>query len=312
MMKKNKLLLKIALIIICGIFCSSCLKDKAPGDENYSHSPALVSFQYLGFSPVPFVASVLGTPQDTISIEVTLSVASTTLQSAVTATITADAPSLTVYNADTTTSTYPTSFVQLPSSDYTLPNGGVVTINPGQQIVNFIVHFAGDKIDFTQDNALALKITDSKGATVATNLNTAIIILKLRSIYEGNYTGVGARIRFNGSNEASGIRDSFAVSGVIPFATLTAKEIDGQLGDAGSGYSMALLIDDSGTPPYPVTVLPDPATVGSGGSPSSIIAGTSRGQSTYDPTTKTFDLHFGYLNSAGALREVNETLVFTP
>ena len=115
-MKRNKFHIKtrtinMALIALCVCVFSSCLKDKAPGDEDYSHSPALVSFQYAGFSAVPFTASVLWYSQDSVSIEVTLSVASLTLKSPVTVSISADDASLASFNADTTTATFPTVFV---------------------------------------------------------------------------------------------------------------------------------------------------------------------------------------------------------
>jgi hypothetical protein len=301
----NIRVIHVALVLFTMVLFGSCLKDKGPGTENYGNSPALISFQYAGFSVIPFITPVYGIPTDSVSLEVTLSVSSLTLSTPVTGTITADPASLDAYNADTTSATYPTVFTQIPALDYTLSNGGVVTINPGQQKVQFVVHIKGDLLDFTQNNALALKITSSTGAVIATNLNTAIILLKLKSLYAGNYTASGARIRFFGGNEASGIRDSFNVTGTIPLNTISPNEVDGQVADAGSGYTMALLVHSGGATPYPVDVIPDPL----GTSPAAFIPGTSRGNSTYDPATKTFDLHFGYLNAAGALREVNEKLV---
>ncbi len=306
-MQIKKLKYIAAVFMIAGIALTGCLKDgNAPGAENYSHSPALVSFQYTGFAFSPATAAILGTPNDSLAIEVTLSVASLTLGTPVTATIAPDQATLDAFNSDNGT-----AYAQLPAAQYTISGGGTVTINPGQQMVSFTVHFAGDKINFDTSNALALKITSATGATIATNLNTYVIQIKLRSIYEGSYAGSGARIRFNGGTEASGERDSFVVSGDIPFATVGVKEIEGQLGDAGSGYNMALVIHDDQPAPYPVDVIPDP-TVDPSLTPSAIVPGTSRGQSTYDPVTKTFDLHFGYTNSAGALREVNEQLVLNP
>ncbi len=298
------LVIKSLLIIAVTVCLTSCLKDR-PGTEDYSQSPALVSFQYKGFNQVATIASVLGTPQDSTTIEVTLSVASLTLNSAVTLTLTPYSAGLDSFNNAQSPAT---TYHQLDPSLYTVQNGGKITISPGQQIVPVKISLAGDKIDFTQQQGIGILISDAQGAKIASNLNTAIILVKLTSIYAGTYTGTGARVRYNGGTEGSGILDSFAVTGNIPFQTVNATTISGQLGDAGSGYTMALQIVNTGTPPYLVKVLSDPATVGSGGSPSSIAQGTSRGTSSYDPSTKTFTLHFGYLNGSGALRQVNEVL----
>lgn len=297
---KNIINIKTLFIIALITILNSCLKDNGPAPD-YSNSSALVSFQYTGFSAAPFVAGILGTDQDTFALEVTLSVASLTLSTPVSATI-----ALYPQGLDSFNTANQTSLPLLPDNLYTLPNGGVVTINPGQQIVNLTLKLAGDKIDFSKNYVLPLIIKSAQGATVATNLNTAIVQIKLKSIYAGNYTGSGARIRYNGTTLGSGIRDSFDVSGTISYGTVSVKEIDGQLADAGSGFSMALLVHDDQAAPYPVDVLPDPL-VDPAATPTSIDQGTNRGQSTYDPTTKTFDLHFSYTTSA--LRVVNEQLV---
>jgi Domain of unknown function (DUF1735) len=305
-MKRNKSYvtgtLSMALLLsVC--LLSSCLKDKAPGDENYSHSPALIAFQYGGFSQIPFTASLLGTPQDSLALEVTLSVASLTLKSDVTATIAPDDASLAAYNADTTRSNFPTTFLQLPSAMYTLSNGGKVTVPAGKQMVDLVIHFAADQIDFTQDYALALKITSAQGAAIPTNLNTAIVILKLRNKYEGNYVNTGAITRFNGSNEGSGVLDQFPAAGSSFFSTVTLTEVDGGINVPGFSpvnFTMTVNTDNS-------------VTIGPSISNFTVNAGNnSTKPSSYDPATQTFTIHGAYLNGAGALREFDVTLTFTP
>src|SRR5258706_5317254 len=144
-MKRNKIQIKtrtisIAIIALSVCFFSSCLKDKAPGSENYSHSPALVGFQYKGGDPKPYVASILGTPEDTVHLEVTLSVASLTLKTPVTLTIVPYSAGLDSFNT-----AEGVAYQQLDPSLYTLQDGGKVIISPGQQIVSFRVDLAGDK-----------------------------------------------------------------------------------------------------------------------------------------------------------------------
>lgn len=185
----KKTLLQFSLVMAGLFFLSSCLKDTGPV-QDFSKSAALVGFQYTGNQAAPFVEAILPNPTDSVALEVTLSVASLTLKSPVTVTLAVDQATLDAYNADTTTSTFPTVFTMLPANQYSLTNitSGVVTINPGQQIVTVEIHLAGDQIDFTKDNALAFKISSVSGATLATNLNSVVFLFSLKNIYDGHYT----------------------------------------------------------------------------------------------------------------------------
>ncbi len=302
-MKKNKFkyfsltTITTAILLIAGL--SSCLKDK--NSERYDNSPALVSFQYAGNSALPFTAAILGTPQDSFPIEVTLSVASLTLSTPVTATIAVDEASLDAYNADETTSTFPTTYTMLDASNFILPNGGQVTINPGQQIVSFTVKFAGDKINFTQDIALALKITSAQGATIATNLNTAIVLLKLKSIYEGAYDQDGILNRYTGAvADPAKYVDNFPITGSYGFTTVTANSIEGQIVIPGFAPTYTKLTVDFAT--NIVTISPSAIA------PSTDMKNQAGKTSTYDPATNTFDIHGQFLNSAGNLRLFDFTM----
>ena len=301
-MKSNKIhittrTINTALIASCVFIFSSCLKDKAPGSENYSHSPALVSFQYSGFSAKPFIAAVLGTPQDSLSIQVTLSVASLTLGSDVSATISQDDATLAAYNADTTTATYPTTFLPLPAAQYTIENGGKVTIKAGQTSVKFSLHFAGDQIDFTQPYIVALKITSAQGATIATNLNTAVVILKLRNIYEGNYKQSGNRTLYNGPDPSTGVAAVVPLSGTVLLATNTTTSLIAPAADLGTTI---LLEIDAATNKVTIT---DPANN------FSPLGNDPAEPSTYDPATHTFDLHWFYKNGSGNYRHIDQKFV---
>lgn len=281
-MKKNKFNIKvrtvnIVLIALCVFVFTSCLKDDTA--PNYSHSPALVGFQYTGFSATPFTAGILGTPEDTLGINVTLSVASLTLKSPVTLTIAPSPSSLDSFNIKNGDSA-----IQLDPSLYTLANGGKVAINPGQQMVNFRINFAGDKIDFNKHNGLGLKITDAQGAIIASNLNTAIILIKLKSKYAGNYHVFGARIH--------------PTAGTFPFDyninlnTVNANTIDGNvLADLGEGLAITINPDNS------VTLV---------GELRDVFLQSGK-ENKYDPATKTITLNY-YYNSA-APRLIHETLV---
>jgi hypothetical protein len=226
-------------------------------------------------------------------------VATLTLPNAVTVSVGADAASLAAYN-----SANGTSYVELPPSDYSLPSS-TITISPGKQTIIFPVTFAADKINFDKGYAFCLKLTNAQGATIASNLNVATIILKVKSPYEDTYTvKSGATTRYNGGSVGSGIRDQFAVTeATLFYGTYSANTVLGQAGSSAFGLSVAITINGSA-----VSVAADPTgTVG--GTTFNYINGDSKGASSYDAATKTLTLHYGYLNASGALREVDMVLV---
>lgn len=275
---------------------SSCLKDKGPV-QDFSGSPALVGFQYMGNSAAAFSQSVLPKPNDSVKLEVTLSVASLTIGSTVTVTIVPDQPTLDSYNAANST-----SFAQIPSTAFVLQNGGKVTINPGQQIVSTTVNFDGSQIDFSKDNALALKMTSATGATIATNLNTAIYLLKLRNIYEGHYDLSGNRIGYGGPTSGSPVSFTVPLTGNYLLPTVSVTSVTAPFADLG-GLTVLLTINQTTNA---VTVTDDPSN------PSGFTGeGNDGAASTYNPATNTFDLHFKYLNGSGNLRHIDEKLVLT-
>jgi hypothetical protein len=282
--------IKIAFLAFCGFFLGSCLKDTGPV-QDFSQTPAVVSFQFQGGSAVPIVLPLLPSPDDAYNLEVTLSVPSVVLGKTVKVTVIADPVALAAYDP---------TLVMLPSDQYTVANGGIVTIPAGQQIVPLALKFDGTKIDFSQNNALAFRITDAQGLVIASNLNVAILKIVLKSQYEGNYTTAGKLTRFAGSTEASGQVDQFDIVGDVYFNTVTANSIDAALNIPGfSTVQMTLVINADNTVTITKSVL----------NPGVNISNNPGKPSTYDPVAKSFDIHGQYLNAANALREPDFTMV---
>lgn len=275
---------------------SSCLKDSGPV-EDFSNTGAIVGFQYTGNSFIPFSQSLLPQPNDSVKLEVTLSVSTLTLKTPVTVTIAPDQGTLDTYNNNNST-----NYQQVSSATYSIKDNGTVTIGPGQQIVTTTIVFDGTQIDFNQSNALALKITSAQGASIATNLNTAIYLIKLRNIYEGHYDESGNRIAYSGPTSAAPVSFIVPLAGNYLIPTVDINSVTAPFADLG-GLTVLVTVDPLTNL---VTVTDDPANpsgfngVGNDGAPS-----------TWDPATKTFDLHFKYLNGAGNLRHIDETLTYT-
>src|ERR1700743_1170853 len=93
-MKRNLFTKTGVLSLVVGLLAttlfSSCLKDKSPGTIDFSDSPALVSFQYKGFSATPMLVKLFAQPNVKYNLELTLSVASVTQSTPVTVNVVPD------------------------------------------------------------------------------------------------------------------------------------------------------------------------------------------------------------------------------
>ena len=304
MMKNNKLYktggLYLALVAMLAVFLTSCLKDNGPGSIDYSKSPALVGWQYTGSSAKPLVTKILGKAGDTASVEITLSLPAIKSSTPVTLTVVRDPAYETAYlAADTNSDGSAKVHNRLPDADYTLADGGKVTINPGQQIVRLHITFAGDQFDLSDGNfILGLKLTNAQGAIIASNLSEVILKLTLKSIYEGTYSYKGFILRgtignndpqlggnFTGFSTSLGTISKYQVS----FSPLWAN--DTSVGGIDDTY---------------ITV--DPATnkVTMASSTNPALVNTSGYDNRYDPATKTFYISFNW----SSVRATTDTLTY--
>jgi hypothetical protein len=284
-------------VVGLGIFAfSSCLKDQGPV-QDFSQSPPVISFQGNGqgtnFSAISVLPTTTQSNPLVDSIGVSLGVSSLYLSKSVDVTVTADQAALDAYNSENST-----NYTLLNSSAYVLANGGVWTVPAGKNLRYFSVSLIGANIDFTKSNALALKITNAPGTTIATNLNTYILLINLKSLFEDDYDISGTRTRYNGATVGSGVRDMFTISGTIHANTVSDSTIDCQAADAGLGANMSLQINSDNS----VTVLPSILN------PTTIFNFSNDGAaSTYNPATKTFTLHYKY--TTPNLRHIDEVMV---
>jgi hypothetical protein len=238
-MKRNHIIKNISRILLsAGILTvtllSSC-KDNSPGSLDLSKSPALVGFQYKGFNAVPMNTKIFQQPNQVRDVEVTLSVASLTLSSPVTVTVADDPAGLANYVANTDSKA-----VALPTADYTIASN-TITIPAGKQMADVVITLAGDKIDFSQDNVIALKITSASGAIVASNLNEIVLPIVLQSVYEGEYVNNGSfddvvNTSLNGQIYPENIDLLTVTASSVYFYDLTYNVGEGHPIDGGSSY----------------------------------------------------------------------------
>jgi hypothetical protein len=201
----------LAIGLLAATVLTSC-KDNSPGSVDFSKSPALIGWQYAGSTPTPYNAIMLPKGTFTEDLEVTLSVASLTLKSNVTATIVDISSSLPAYDvANGLTAAAGDSLVALPTSQYSVPTS--VTIPAGTQIVKIPVVFQAGTINFTSNPnpwAIQLKLTNANGAIIASNLNEAVVEAKVKAAVQGTYTVTGS---FTDNTSAS---TSITDAGIYP------------------------------------------------------------------------------------------------
>ncbi len=304
-MKKG---LYLTLITLAIYTLASCNKDKKviPQEQN---SPRSIGFQTSSAKKFLTIAQLdtavlLGKPTDMLDMEVTLS-APLNIRSTVSATIVPDNTALNVFNANQLKNAFTAPqgwtgrtyipYQQLPASDYTLQNGGKVTINPGQKSVTVRVSFAGDKIDFYNKNifkdALSLKLTGVNGATLTDSLSEALIIIKPQSAYAGNYKATGT--------------ESFSTAGGNNFNTsenltsVTPNTVLKQSFGSYSGFCYLTVNPDNSVSINFLKGVEGPFYVD--GLDNNILFATADAESysqfgvnKYDPVTKTFTLNYKY------------------
>lgn len=304
-MKKNYLFKNISRsFLLMGIaattWLSSC-KDTSPGSVNFGDSPALIGFQYYGFNEVPISTPVHGSPNDSALVEVTLSVKSIILKTAVTASIGYDATDGASYAAAQTASGDTTKVV--PLSDITLANNGAITIAPGQQIVKLKVGIKSNLIDFSNSDytyIIPLKI-NSASVLVASNLNVAFLQLTLVSPYQGTYS-----IKGNDTRIVAGVPD-MTLGG--PFSGYSEELPTISVDQVGFTVLWANGTDAGGVGGTSFTVNPATNAVTVSSTANSTLVNAPGYNNHYDPSTKTFYVSFVW--STPGTRASTDTLTYT-
>jgi hypothetical protein len=279
--------LSAAIFVLAISSLSSCLKDKGPV-QDFSKSPALVGFQYKGSASQDMITSIpLGT-DDSVGVEIALSVASQTLGTPVVVTLALDPDSLATYNAANGT-----TYTMLDPADYTTPANMQATITPGKQIVPFVLHINESLVDFSTDPILIFKITTATGATIATNLSVIVLPIKLRNPYEGSYTVTGYFVHPAVPR---------ALNATKSLSTINPIRSEGQVGDLGGDNfqfdvsptnTLINFQPTGGTPAGADFINGVDNSVGDPNYPGPPYVHTTY-NNTYDPVGHIFWMHYGY------------------
>jgi Domain of unknown function (DUF1735)/Domain of unknown function (DUF4361) len=279
--------IKLLAIAIIALSLSSCLKqDDIP---NLSKVDPVIEFPLGGPGLKTNVLAAFST--GSIDTAIALNIASPDpLNQDVTITVTADTSVVASYNAANGT-----TFVALPSTLFTLENTQIV-IKAGYRIGRVKVKIKFDQFDLSKKYMLALAITDAPGLIISGNFGRFLWSFVVKNPFEGNYKSTGQIILYNGPDVTSGIASTRNFTDrLIGAATVNANTVETIIADLGN--AMNLQINAGNT----VTVSPASAN--------SFAVVENNGSCIYNPTTKTFTLHYRYFNGAGNLREITQTMV---
>lgn len=195
-----------------------------------------------------------------------------------------------------------TSYLPLPAASYTVSSLRD-TIKAGQTSSNpLTLSITTASLDFTAHYILPIKLAAASSGTINSSLQTTYFTIdQLNNIYAGSYTTTGTRYNFNADGSSAGTN---AISDTRVLTTMAF--------DSCSINTIANLGVYNGTVFY-VRVNPDNTVEFSGylqddlGSPITNQPGKT---STYDPGTRSWDVHYMYTNTNGTYRYMDE--VWTP
>ena len=203
-------------------------------------------------------------------------------------TVTLKALSLDDYNAanGTNLSPIPASLATqaTDASITTTADGLSMNFAAGVFAKNYILNVNGTQFDPSKKYAVYYAISSFGGATKKVGTDTVLCVLGVKNIYDGDYHATGSRIH--------PVLGTYTFDYVVHMGTSGATAVDGPaLADLEQDLNLQINPDNTVTP----TSTYQPLFVPAGGT------------NTYDPATKTFDLHVAY--NTGAPRIMSIQLV---
>ncbi|UOE49674.1 DUF1735 domain-containing protein [Mucilaginibacter sp. SMC90] len=279
-----------ALAIVMGL--SSCLKDKNPQLDFSKLKPVVeISVPLTTDTGVPspdnsgdgaantfsfaFVASTSAIPY-----QIPVNYAYSKPSPGITATMAIDPKILDDYN-----DIEGTDLEVLPAQNYTISDLKV-NIASGTQVAYLPINFVNTlALDATKSYALPIKIASAPGAEISGNYGSVIVLITIKNKYDGNYLGSGS-IAFpppTAGRSWTNLKKALK--------TIDANTVKADAADLGSSkFYMRLTVNADNS----VTVTADPTSANT-----TIQNNPTNGASTYNPTTKTFTLHYKYVGASG-------------
>jgi hypothetical protein len=306
-MKKRLYLITTLILSVAALSLSSCLKD--PRAQDFSNVGAEVELPLAATyynKLVPAALPITATAQ-TITLVVNVA-APKPLGSALPVTLVIDQAALDAYNTANST-----SYTLLPAADYSIASLKV-TIPAGQHTVNVPISVNTSLIDPSGQFILPLTLTDASGQKISI-YKTLLYNVQAKNKYDMDYAATGYVFH---PSAARSIDDTYRLATVganrneAPLADLGAAnyffDFDIVPG-AGTTATLANWAAAGACPPAPASgflTADNPAGVDyslstdgdTGAPPVELPGGTVYNKTiynnTYDSSTQTFWMHFGY------------------
>jgi hypothetical protein len=280
-----------ALAIVMGL--SSCLKDKNPQLDFSKLKPVVeISVPISTDTGVPspdnsgdgaantFKFAFVTSPS-AIPYQIPVNYAYSKTSPGVNVTLAVDQKVLDNYN-----DIEGTDYEILPAANYSIPNLKV-NIASGTQVAYLPINFVNTNSGLSGDKsyALPIRITDASGTEISGNYGSVVILLTIKNQYDGSYLGSGS-IAFPAPTAGRSWTD---LKKTLKTVNATTSETDAA--DLGSSkFYMRLQVNADNS----VTITADPSSANL-----TIQNNPANGASTYNPTTKTFTLHYKYVGGTG-------------
>jgi Domain of unknown function (DUF1735)/Domain of unknown function (DUF4361) len=285
-MKKYHKILGLLMGVSLMFTSTSCLKDEErftdfAGVGAIAEIPSSAFYGIIENQSFTFSTKPVG-----YSFDVNIASPSTLSQS-VDVTVGVDAAALKKYNDANKDDPTKTPLEVLPTTGYTIVNS-TVTVPAGKRLGSITINFNTDKIDASKSYALPISIkTATNGVVVSSNYSTKILAVKIKNIYEGDYSATGLF-----THPVLGPRK---INRPKTLQTVNGTTVETEFADlGGSGWTMQLVVNADNT----VKLVPTGAA----------NQGTTQfGVNKYDPAKKTFTLNYQY-SGGGGFRVINETL----
>ena len=293
MKNNNKWLGIITSALLLVAVLNSCVKNRNVLATDFSKATSIIELPNAGFKALAF--DISPTPS-VVKIRVNLA-GPVVADKDILVTLALDPAGLADYNT-----AHATTYTMLPDSAFTIP-GFTVTIKKGQRLDSLPFSVFSSKVDLSLSNALAFKITDASGLLLSQNFKSVIYAVVVKNEWDGDYTVTGWFF-----HPAAGR----AISTTKHLSTITAIRLEAGVGDLGSPFQFDIVnnqlvnwfsdaftssgfmtADDPGGTDYS-----DPSNEGH--VPGDATFNKTIYNNTYDPATKTFYLHYGYVNGVVA------------
>jgi hypothetical protein len=326
MYMKKSIINSLLMLVLFSFVTVSCLEDTGYTDiidKSGASNPSIaINGNSVGLSLNTIGVKYLNSVQDVALFTLTAGRANADIV----VTLKLDPEYLVLYNqslaeaaieaGDTTDTGEPIfePFSMLPDSTYTIPSMNV-TIPKGILDVDFSIGVNASKIQLGTKYLLPFTVESATGgAIVADNLKTAVRAIVVKNDFEGVYKSTGVRYNFNAAGDAS-ITSTYpaplVIAGSVSSAPWTFDETEiltidastgrchvGNLNGAFGTINIVVNTDNS------VTIVPTDDTG------LEAVQQLPNYPSTYDPATKTFQLHYQYTNPNGTFRILSQKMVF--